>query len=208
MATNEETNAAGTDTRPPMLVEDDYDSWKIRIYIKIILISKSLRASCQKDSSRKGAVYMFVDHWSYCNYGLLSGFKRQFHPPTTPKLRNSSILRICTVLHDGHIVMNLLEEGSRTQEKDGFRSSKITKLLKEAKEKGDVLDVKRWMKAPMSPCSLSWPALVITYSATNPIQSMRYTPMDISNLFVSGLSVAEESLFDQEKHLDSMLRLS
>ncbi|GKD66111.1 hypothetical protein Tco_1308219, partial [Tanacetum coccineum] len=25
MATNEETNAAGTDTRPPMLVEDDYD---------------------------------------------------------------------------------------------------------------------------------------------------------------------------------------
>ncbi|GJX21683.1 hypothetical protein Tco_0226128, partial [Tanacetum coccineum] len=31
MATNEETNAAGTDTRPPMLVEDDYDSWKIRI---------------------------------------------------------------------------------------------------------------------------------------------------------------------------------
>ncbi|GJS80730.1 retrovirus-related pol polyprotein from transposon TNT 1-94 [Tanacetum coccineum] len=31
MATNEETYAAGTDTRPPMLVEDDYDSWKIRI---------------------------------------------------------------------------------------------------------------------------------------------------------------------------------
>ncbi|GKA01884.1 retrovirus-related pol polyprotein from transposon TNT 1-94 [Tanacetum coccineum] len=31
MATNDETNAAGTDTRPPMLVEDDYDSWKIRI---------------------------------------------------------------------------------------------------------------------------------------------------------------------------------
>ncbi|GKF34701.1 hypothetical protein Tco_0107901, partial [Tanacetum coccineum] len=32
MATNEETNAAGTDTRPPMLVESDYDSWKIRIH--------------------------------------------------------------------------------------------------------------------------------------------------------------------------------
>ncbi|GKA47651.1 hypothetical protein Tco_0740534 [Tanacetum coccineum] len=31
MATNEETYAAGTDTRPPMLVEDDYESWKIRI---------------------------------------------------------------------------------------------------------------------------------------------------------------------------------
>ncbi|GJS08384.1 hypothetical protein Tco_0365180 [Tanacetum coccineum] len=29
---HEETNAAGTDTRPPMLVESDYDSWKIRIH--------------------------------------------------------------------------------------------------------------------------------------------------------------------------------
>ncbi|GJR59046.1 retrovirus-related pol polyprotein from transposon TNT 1-94 [Tanacetum coccineum] len=29
MESNEETNAAGTDTRPPMLVESDYDSWKI-----------------------------------------------------------------------------------------------------------------------------------------------------------------------------------
>ncbi|GJR44266.1 hypothetical protein Tco_1312369 [Tanacetum coccineum] len=32
MATNEETNAAGTDTRPPMLVESDYDSWKILVH--------------------------------------------------------------------------------------------------------------------------------------------------------------------------------
>ncbi|GJV56873.1 hypothetical protein Tco_1457878 [Tanacetum coccineum] len=30
----EETNAAGTDTRPPMLVENDYESWKIRIHRK------------------------------------------------------------------------------------------------------------------------------------------------------------------------------
>ncbi|GKA65997.1 hypothetical protein Tco_0765805 [Tanacetum coccineum] len=32
MASNEETNAAGTDTRPPMLVDNDYESWKIRIH--------------------------------------------------------------------------------------------------------------------------------------------------------------------------------
>ncbi|GJV16263.1 retrovirus-related pol polyprotein from transposon TNT 1-94 [Tanacetum coccineum] len=32
MASNEKTNDAGTDTRPPMLVESDYDSWKIRIH--------------------------------------------------------------------------------------------------------------------------------------------------------------------------------
>ena len=29
---NEEISAAGTDTRPPMLVESDFDSWKIRIH--------------------------------------------------------------------------------------------------------------------------------------------------------------------------------
>nr|GFA84522.1 hypothetical protein [Tanacetum cinerariifolium] len=32
MATNEEISAAGSDTRPPMLVESDYNSWKIRIH--------------------------------------------------------------------------------------------------------------------------------------------------------------------------------
>ena len=32
MATNEEISAAGSDSRPPMLVEDDYDSWKIQIH--------------------------------------------------------------------------------------------------------------------------------------------------------------------------------
>nr|GEW73270.1 hypothetical protein [Tanacetum cinerariifolium] len=34
MATNEETSMVGSDTRPLMLVESDYDSWKIRIYRK------------------------------------------------------------------------------------------------------------------------------------------------------------------------------
>ncbi|GJU66886.1 hypothetical protein Tco_1253145 [Tanacetum coccineum] len=33
MATNEETNAAGTDTRPPMLVENDYESWKMNGFV-------------------------------------------------------------------------------------------------------------------------------------------------------------------------------
>nr|GFB82410.1 hypothetical protein [Tanacetum cinerariifolium] len=35
MATNEEKSAAGSDTRPPMLVESDYDSWKICIHMYI-----------------------------------------------------------------------------------------------------------------------------------------------------------------------------
>ncbi|GKB72716.1 hypothetical protein Tco_0934128 [Tanacetum coccineum] len=31
MSTNKESSAAGTDNRPPMLIENDYESWKIRI---------------------------------------------------------------------------------------------------------------------------------------------------------------------------------
>ncbi|GJY50132.1 hypothetical protein Tco_0440088 [Tanacetum coccineum] len=32
MSTDKESSATGTDNRPPMLVESDYDSWKIRIH--------------------------------------------------------------------------------------------------------------------------------------------------------------------------------
>ncbi|GJW28141.1 hypothetical protein Tco_0045016 [Tanacetum coccineum] len=46
MATNEETNAAGTDTRPPMLVENDYESWKIRIH-------RYIRGETQWQADRK-----------------------------------------------------------------------------------------------------------------------------------------------------------
>ncbi|GJV86500.1 uncharacterized mitochondrial protein-like protein [Tanacetum coccineum] len=53
MASNEETNAAGTDTRPPMLVESDYDSWKIRIhrYIRGKLLGKLIWNSIQNEPS-------------------------------------------------------------------------------------------------------------------------------------------------------------
>ncbi|GJS94918.1 retrovirus-related pol polyprotein from transposon TNT 1-94 [Tanacetum coccineum] len=53
MATNEETNAAGTDTRPPMLVENDYESWKIRIHSQGF--SRHIKSSTtQSDKHRKG----------------------------------------------------------------------------------------------------------------------------------------------------------
>ena len=53
MATNEDTYAAGTDTRPPMLVEDDYDSWKIRIhrYIRGKPLGKLIWKSIQNGPS-------------------------------------------------------------------------------------------------------------------------------------------------------------
>ncbi|GJS24412.1 hypothetical protein Tco_0453044 [Tanacetum coccineum] len=41
MSTDKESSAAGTDTRPPMLVESDYDTWKIRIHRKSIAFLQS-----------------------------------------------------------------------------------------------------------------------------------------------------------------------
>ncbi|GJT10591.1 hypothetical protein Tco_0857633 [Tanacetum coccineum] len=50
MATNEETNAAGTDTRPPMLVENDYESWKIRIHRKNADSEFNDEKTCSKEA--------------------------------------------------------------------------------------------------------------------------------------------------------------
>ncbi|GJV98793.1 hypothetical protein Tco_0649507 [Tanacetum coccineum] len=75
MATNEETNAAGTDTRPPMLVESDYESWKIRIHSTDLasccpaprkkLDSESILFKDRKDYSTK-------DEDLFDEYGTLS----------------------------------------------------------------------------------------------------------------------------------------
>ncbi|GJU70696.1 retrovirus-related pol polyprotein from transposon TNT 1-94 [Tanacetum coccineum] len=50
MSTDKESSAAGTDNRPPMLVESDYESWKIRIerYIRGKPLGKLIWRSIQK----------------------------------------------------------------------------------------------------------------------------------------------------------------
>ncbi|GKA44468.1 hypothetical protein Tco_0737192 [Tanacetum coccineum] len=49
MSTDKESSAAGTDNRPPMLVESDYESWKIRIerYIRGKPLGKLIWRSIQ-----------------------------------------------------------------------------------------------------------------------------------------------------------------
>ncbi|GJW29769.1 hypothetical protein Tco_0046644 [Tanacetum coccineum] len=49
MSTDKESSAAGTDNRPPMLVESDYESWKIRIerYIRGKTLGKLIWRSIQ-----------------------------------------------------------------------------------------------------------------------------------------------------------------
>ncbi|GKB20591.1 hypothetical protein Tco_0854514 [Tanacetum coccineum] len=130
MATNEETNAAGTDTRPPMLVESDYESWKIRIH-------RWTHQDCQQPSVAIGEQStVLLIHWAYVAphiytalhhpqlidpqpylkfrndalmatmtqiANLLSGFQKQF-PPTNNQLRTSSNTRTHATVHDGQIV--------------------------------------------------------------------------------------------------------
>ncbi|GKF08572.1 hypothetical protein Tco_0042796 [Tanacetum coccineum] len=49
MSTDKESSAAGTDNRPPMLVESDYESWKISIerYIRGKTLGKLIWRSIQ-----------------------------------------------------------------------------------------------------------------------------------------------------------------
>ncbi|GJU56884.1 putative ribonuclease H-like domain-containing protein [Tanacetum coccineum] len=74
MATNEETNAAGTDTRPPMLVENDYESWKIRIHSEDGLGSPSIR-NLSGDQA----------YWAFCNEIASQASKSQPHLKRTTK---------------------------------------------------------------------------------------------------------------------------
>ncbi|GKC17121.1 hypothetical protein Tco_1013903 [Tanacetum coccineum] len=156
MASNEETNAAGTDTRPPMLVESDYDSWKIRIHrnkeqsTSIVdplayvahttsapaLSSPSTPSPQPTAQSPNDALMATMTQIA----NLLSGFQKQF-PPTNNQLRTSSNSRTHATVHDGHIVTEPIQrkapEPKRKMDSQYFKDKA---LLMEAKEKGDVLD--------------------------------------------------------------------
>ncbi|GJX99814.1 integrase, catalytic region, zinc finger, CCHC-type containing protein [Tanacetum coccineum] len=103
MATNEETNAAGTDTRPPMLVESDYESWKIRIHRSTLISKLELmpKDSQETEQSKSPNDALMATMTQIAN--LLSGFQKQF-PPTNNQLRTSSNSRTHATVHDGHIV--------------------------------------------------------------------------------------------------------
>ncbi|GJV42574.1 hypothetical protein Tco_1421014 [Tanacetum coccineum] len=72
MATNEETNVAGTDTRPPMLVENDYESWKIRIHRLYTHSTCIMKASCQKTLQEQEQSESSVDPMEYVAHPTLA----------------------------------------------------------------------------------------------------------------------------------------
>ncbi|GJX10796.1 hypothetical protein Tco_0200655 [Tanacetum coccineum] len=94
-------------TRPPMLVESDYDSWKIRIH------SQGL-----PDTERRRVIFNILNadkHFSgdleqcrttYARIGkeLLQQRKGRFLPPTNNQLRTSSNTRAHATVHDATLL--------------------------------------------------------------------------------------------------------
>nr|GFC39103.1 hypothetical protein [Tanacetum cinerariifolium] len=60
MATNEETSAAGSDTRPPMLVESDYDGFLTNTipYKKLSLVSDAENVSTEASVATSDQIAM------------------------------------------------------------------------------------------------------------------------------------------------------
>ncbi|GJW01009.1 retrovirus-related pol polyprotein from transposon TNT 1-94 [Tanacetum coccineum] len=130
MASNEETNAAGTDTRPPMLVESDYDSWKIRIhrYIRGKPLGKLIWNSIQNgpsphpmvtDAPTEGQTGVNMPRMKHDSeytpkkptvesIRQLKSFSVKF-PPTNNQLRSSSNSRTHAMVHDGQIVTETVQ---------------------------------------------------------------------------------------------------
>ncbi|GJZ23936.1 hypothetical protein Tco_0561395 [Tanacetum coccineum] len=117
MATNEETNAAGTDTRPPMLVENDYESWKIRIH-------RSPNDACMATMTQIAK--------------LLSGLQKAVSPTNKP-LSTSPTQGPPSCYTSRRTFARQCKEPNR---KNDSHTSKDKSFTEGDKEKGDVLDAK------------------------------------------------------------------
>ncbi|GJU63963.1 hypothetical protein Tco_1245798 [Tanacetum coccineum] len=131
--TDKESNAAGTDNRPPMLEESDFESWKIRIerYIRGKplgkLIWKSIKngpsphpmitvttgegeqqtqyapAPQQAPQSTNDAMLATMNQTMNQIVNSLSGFQKQF-PPTNNQLRTSTNPITHAMIQAGQII--------------------------------------------------------------------------------------------------------
>ncbi|GKD15158.1 hypothetical protein Tco_1199565 [Tanacetum coccineum] len=163
MATNEETNAAGTDTRPPMLVENDYESWKIRIHryfpetsstiksnkhCKEILENVEmlkLRIACEMDLEDYSVTFQLTMNTISLSttfqapIGIANsyGFQKQF-PTLQHQLRGSSTQGTHALVHDGQSVTELIQREGAQVEKDMLLGSVKTQ------EKGWTLRTSRY----------------------------------------------------------------
>ncbi|GJV46869.1 hypothetical protein Tco_1437081 [Tanacetum coccineum] len=131
MASNEETNAAGTDTRPPMLVESDYESWKIRIH--------SYCDSAALPAPRKKLDSEFIEEenkhrWLILKREIILSIKRK-----APGIMGNTVLEAKGDILQAAREKDMLLGSVKKEEKRGLSVlPKIKALLMEAKEKVDV----------------------------------------------------------------------
>nr|GEY90085.1 hypothetical protein [Tanacetum cinerariifolium] len=139
--TDKESSVANTDNRPPMLVESDYESWKIRIerYIRVqVTRDKTDEEFTEIENNKELAdiqatsilsqglprhVFNILNQMPAQSsndamletmnqiMNLLSGFQKQF-PPTNNHLRTSSSSRSHATVHDRHIVTETIQRKS------------------------------------------------------------------------------------------------
>ncbi|GJX23520.1 hypothetical protein Tco_0227965 [Tanacetum coccineum] len=137
MRSNEETNAAGTDTRPPMLVESDYDSWKIRIH------RKKLDSEFSEDENKLEMLILKLKSFLVKRLLILSmGFPKAYSNPLKQPASGASRQEgdMLTTAEEKDMLLGSVIE---PKEKDGLLStSKIKRLQMEAKEKGDVFSMR------------------------------------------------------------------
>ncbi|GKB89353.1 hypothetical protein Tco_0961625, partial [Tanacetum coccineum] len=167
MSTDKESSAAGTDNRPPMLVESDCESWRIRIerYIRGKPLGK---AAVQVTRDKRDEEFTKIENnkeladiqaTNILSQGLprhvfnhtkpnrpgkeiwdkVELLMQRTSPPTNNQLRTSSNSRSHATVHDGQIVPGNV---GNTGEKESKRLSVLQgqDAVMEAKEKGTALD--------------------------------------------------------------------
>ncbi|GJU47527.1 retrovirus-related pol polyprotein from transposon TNT 1-94 [Tanacetum coccineum] len=219
MATNEETNAAGTDTRPPMLVENDYESWKIRIH-RSILISKPTSLMPKRLSNKQEQSTSYCDHLANGAHNHTAPALSSPPTPTVSHLPTTTPDFLNSRTHaDGADVTLLLEpvkEGSRGEghvarqckepkRKMDSQYFKDKALLMEAKEKGDVLDAEA--EAFLADTVDEGPNAAVAFMANLSSTSATNNPVNEvhsnDNQIFDNVDYQLSQEMHQEEHLDS-----
>ncbi|GJW09511.1 hypothetical protein Tco_1575338 [Tanacetum coccineum] len=139
MSTDKESSAAGTDNRPPMLVESDYDSWKIRIhrYIRGKPLGKLIWNSIQNGPSPHP---MVTDAPTEGQTGVnmpRMKLDSEFTPEETNCENDDTQAEI---ILSQELSKGMYQFSERTERAKDSQYFKDKMLLMEAKEKGVTLD--------------------------------------------------------------------
>nr|GEZ60696.1 hypothetical protein [Tanacetum cinerariifolium] len=163
MSTDKESSAAGTDNRPSMLVESDYELWKIRIerYIRGKPLGKLIWRSIQNEPTPHPQITVTKGQGAAAVQVIRDKTDEEFTEIENNReladIQATNILSTkgtqsygqvidnkgkfvicCNCRGEGHVSRQCKEE-KRVKDSQYFKDKM---LLREAKEKGEVLDAK------------------------------------------------------------------